>query len=475
MAEAISFEFPDKGTAGSPNGTECGQALINTMNLWNWENDSEQYFKYRKIVQKRVDEDAQVLSDLFDLLDGQLKYRAVTMLTNDAGKVKPEAITLELIARIIDYDFILDSFYVEAHRDVSYELPKRVNNWLPFVGEIWELVKGEKYKSVQTTDPTNTPTLSPERLKNAVILSQAPQPYTNRSRFSVSYDEAVNILQENAKELWLVSTISDTEMDEVIEVEAEEIKTEGGKMLSAVEAESRITVKDVPWLNMDEWQRNYDSIGLVTKEQWDFKTSEEGNLTITSKSYRDSIADTETDAESEHSVLFADIAKATYKAVLKKIEAGDDLSETEEKIKELFKARGKGEEKKMKSRISNYMSEYLNGRYKNAEYKALAQRLKNNGFVPYGEAMDDIGCNEWFCDFAEQSFLWHCNYKTGAFYYYFEPKTVEVQPWRDPTKPKGTDAKAEENYKKYHSGLSEASEVSPAKARSRQAFTVVEK
>ena len=226
MAEAISFEFPDKGTAGSPNGTECGQALINTMNLWNWENDSEQYFKYRKIVQKRVDEDAQVLSDLFDLLDGQLKYRAVTMLTNDAGKVKPEAITLELIARIIDYDFILDSFYVEAHRDVSYELPKRVNNWLPFVGEIWELVKGEKYKSVQTTDPTNTPTLSPERLKNAVILSQAPQPYTNRSRFSVSYDEAVNILQENAKELWLVSTISDTEMDEVIEVEAEEIKNE---------------------------------------------------------------------------------------------------------------------------------------------------------------------------------------------------------------------------------------------------------
>ena len=41
MVTVTEFEFPDKG---SPNGTECGQALINAMNRWNWELTSEDYF-----------------------------------------------------------------------------------------------------------------------------------------------------------------------------------------------------------------------------------------------------------------------------------------------------------------------------------------------------------------------------------------------------------------------------------------------
>ena len=430
MAEATQYEFlDDEKTA---NGFECGQALISAMNLWNCEFNSEEYFRYRRIVQRRVSDDVQVLSDLFDLVDGQLKYRAVTMLTNDAGMVKPEDVTLDLIAIIINYDFILDSFYVEAHRDVRRELPKRVNNWMPFLGEVWEGFKSWKYKAI---NPDISPIFPPDHIRDEVIMSQygPERPYPNRNRFAVSYDGAVKALQTDAKELWLVNTISDEEVKEVVEGDKFFVKGEDGEkeeMVVLSESEPRIAIKNTPFLNLNEWQSNYDSIGLLTKEQWDVKTSEEGNLTIASKSYRDSIADADT--ESKYTVPFAEVTKASVKKVLNKIKNGSKLSEDEEKLKK--RLAGDDRSKEDKKRFNPYVSEWLKENFR-GDLKNLAQRLKSNSVVKVDEAMQSIGYDdEWLFSLLKGSLLWHCNQTNGDFYEYFSarhpdgsPKKIKVE------------------------------------------------
>jgi hypothetical protein len=114
-----------------------------------------------------------------------------------------------------------------------------------------------------------------------------------------------------------------------------------------------------------------------------------------------------------------------------KIQNGVALSESEEKLKGILESRGKGLDKKEKRRVANVLSEVM--RKFRPELVTLAKRLKSDKVVRVDEAMEGIGCNEWFHEheFVKNSFLHHCNIRGGQFYDYFPNATVEIGKQRD--------------------------------------------
>ena len=436
-----------KGIEETATGRQCGEALIIAMNRWNWEGSSYEFDKYSQITWRRFSEhpesvdrngnwnrDFDVLSDLFELLDGEYKYTAVTLLTNDAGIVNPEGVTIELIRQIFDYDFILYFFFHRAHEypDISSNLPKGVNNWVPFAGKNWKNVSPKKEAlrdKGETFDDKFLGELDDDTIRDAVKDS------ANNS----DYDEAVLQLAKEAEEIWLANTISDEEVEQVVEL------AEGEVVLS--EESPRITITNAPstFLNLDEFQRNYDSIGLLTREH--FKEIAEGMRKLSGNLNPDEIKQSTTTEEREQNHIYLSslqasskkstpktsvpavaVTKPAMRKVMDKIQNGVALSKSEEKLKGILESRGKGLDKKEKRRVSNVLSEVV--KKFRPELVTLANRLKSDGVVRVDEAMEIIGCNEWFHkhEFVQNSFLHHCNIRGGQFYEYFPNATVDIKP-----------------------------------------------
>tara|TARA_B100000315_G_C14545909_1_gene573204 strand:- start:427 stop:1806 length:1380 start_codon:yes stop_codon:yes gene_type:complete len=414
------------------NGAKCGWALLYSMTLWNVEKVSEPYFAYRRKIQERADENRQLLSDLFQYLDGQLKHQAVTNLVIDAGKIKPDSVTTLLVQRILDLDFIMDSFYTEAHENAylystEQRLPDWVNNWMPFLSDYeWSNVKDWKYKSAfpewRADDPEDEneihfdPLFSDFGLKNFVAYSHFGEVLNDlpREERSTKYKEALKALQKKAQNLWLENAVTDKEIKGVLDRDSKEIValplSELGKFDLDTENIEYHFIND-EWLNKTEgYARLYSRLG-------------------TPDLLGDVIPDNELTNEDIVSVPASDVDKGAVKKVLNKIKNGSELSDDEEELKKRFA--GADRTKEDKKRFRPYVSEWLKENY-GGDLKNLAQRLKNTGVVRVDEAMQSIGCDEWFFSLLKGSFLWHCNTPAGAkgtggkFYDYFPNATVDI-------------------------------------------------
>ena len=419
------------------NGAKCGWALLYSMTLWNVEKVSEPYFAYRRKIQKRANENRQVLSDLFQYLDGQLKHQAVTNLVNDAGKIKPDSVTTLLVQRILDLDFIMDSFYTEAHENAylystEQRLPDWVNNWMPFLSDYeWSNVKDWKYKSAfpewRADDPEDEneihfdPLFSDVQLKNVVAYSHFGEVLNDlpREERSTKYKETLKALQKKSQDLWLENAVTDKEIKGVLDPDSKEVKV------------FRLSELAKPDLDLEGiWDKQYQFLD----PEWKKQTS--GHLRLgkrlgTPEMLEDVIPHNELTNENIASVPASDVNKGAVKKVLNKIKSGSELSDDEEELKK--RLAGDDRSKEDKKRFNPYVSEWLKENFR-GDLKELAQRLKNVGAVRVDEAMKDIGCVEWLYEPLKGSFLWHCNKTNGEFYGYFSanhpdgsPKKTRVQ------------------------------------------------
>ena len=462
------------GIEETATGRQCGEALIMGMNSWNWNGSSYDLEKYRGIAWERIKwqgvvgndiegkmtTNTDVLSDLFELLDGEYKYTAVTLLTNDAGMVKGENVTINLIRQIFDYDFIMDYFVHHAHlyHNISSNLPKRVNNWVPFAGKNWENIraikealmdKGETFYdkflgelddyTIKMGVKTSARALDPDGWVPHFSTEKKYRKRYSREYKFFDYDASVLKLAKKAEEVWIANTISDEEVEQVVEL------AEGEVVLS--EESPRITITNAPstFLNLDEFQRNYDSIGLLTREH--FKKIGEGMRKLSGNLNLDEIKQSTTTEEREQNHIYLNslqasskkstpktlvpavlVEKPAMRKVMDKIQNGVALSESEEKLKGILESRGKGLDKKEKRRVANVLSEVM--RKFRPELVILANRLKSDKVIRFDEAMEGIGCNEWFHkhEFVQNSFLYHCNTPGGQFYEYFPNATVDIKP-----------------------------------------------